>query len=437
MADNQSILDRAEEAFGDVHDSVLAQTESEWLANIAGLAIEVIVVSVGTVASVTAWTVANLGAPIADAIINALAAIRNTPSAEMNRVIVDTMGEFFGEEFDSSNLSVQPGTQGNIERARAIGADIYGLLEGEFAPSGELSEEQGVLGAEAFAGFATNFAVRSAFVGILGEFASFGKVEAFRALGEDVAQNLGLGRLVRRALTPLVQTTIVDPLTWSLNRKYRPKRLIEADLIKGYHAGQLSAGEVGDALRQWGYRDSDVAVILQSADRILTAPDLYKLIRYTHFDVDLAVEMLAHQGKDDTVAKQLLAVEDIKLAQGWIERHVHLLLQEYRDGFLDKTAFESAMDGLPLGEVEVIAIKSFAAQLTKVGHRTLPLATLERALEFDVIDIGEFRDWLGKEGYSADQVTILLNLTLIAKSKIHPPAAPKPPKTPPTTPPAA
>jgi hypothetical protein len=374
MADNQSILDRAEQAFDDVHDSVLDKSGSEMLANAAGTQAHGGVFSVGTLAAAAVWTVVNIAAQLLDVLVKALSEIRNQPSQPMNQLIVDTMGEFFGEDFDASNLSVQPGTQGNLDRSRAIGADIYGMLEGEFAPDGTLSEAQGLQGAEAFAGFATSFGVRSAFLGIIGECVPQLHIDALRSLGEDVAENLGLGRLVRRALTPLVQTTIVDPLTWSLNRKYRPKRMMEADLIKGYHAGQLSAAEVGDALQQQGYRDSDVAVILSAADRILTAPDLYKLIRYTRFSPDLAVELLAHQGKDATVAKQLLVVEDIKLAMPWTERHIHLLLQEYRDGFLDKDSFEAAMDGLPLGSLEATVIKNFAAQLTKTGHRTLRCA---------------------------------------------------------------
>jgi hypothetical protein len=437
LADKSAITDKAGAAFDDIFGLLSEKGVPDIICHfMAGLAFCVIWI-VAELATVIGYMAVTLGAPLIDSMLEGVDTLRNDPSGSMNQLIGDVMGEFFGADFDTSNLSIAPGAAGTLERARAIGADVWGILEGEFAPNGTIDEAQGLLGAEAFIGFAANFSVRTAFLGIIGEMASLGVLTDMRQLGEELAKSLGLGRLMRLALAPLVKTTIADPLQWSLNRKYRPKRMAEAELVRAFRAGFISDSELADGLQQQGYRDSDIGIILNTADRFLSASELATLVRFGVWQPDTAVLHLKHQGYTEDIAKAILVAQDLQRAEVWVSEYLRGIQHQYTSGFLDEPAFGDLVDNAPVGDVEGEWVKLAATQVKKLGHRTLTLGTLERALEQDVIDIGEFRDWLGKEGYSADQITILLNLTLIAKAKIHTPAAPKPPKTPPATPPAA
>jgi len=54
-----------------------------------------------------------------------------------------------------------------------------------------------------------------------------GFLSGFRGYGENMAKTLGLGRLARQALKPLIQVLVADPLLLKLQEDYRPKRLAQ------------------------------------------------------------------------------------------------------------------------------------------------------------------------------------------------------------------
>src|SRR5207244_1753262 len=122
-----------------------------------------------------------------------------------------------------------------LESLRTIGGQIYNALQDELKPgTGELTPASGLAAAEKFLGFLTEFAVRQGNVAFISELIpiEFNFLGGLREYGETLAKNLGLGRLSRRALQPLIQTLIADPLQWQLNTTYRPTLLNETSAIK-------------------------------------------------------------------------------------------------------------------------------------------------------------------------------------------------------------
>jgi hypothetical protein len=431
VADDSRITEQAQRAFNRIHDQLSELGAAEFVSTTIAALVYGALWAISEIATIVGYLAVTLGAPLLQSLLEGVEEIRNDPSGGMNDLVGSVMNEFFGSELDTSNISIAKGSEGLLERSRAVGKDIYGILEGEFAPDGVIDEAQGVLGAEAFVGFAANFSVRTAFLGIIGEMASLGILTDMRQLGEELAKSLGLGRLVRQALAPLVHTTIATPLTWSLNRQYRPKRLAEADLIKGYRAKQISAGDVAEELKQQGYRDVDIAIILNAADRFMTANELATLIRYGDLDKELAIQALLQQGYDHATAVNLLLVEDLKRADSWLTKLLGEIQIQHRDGFIDDTQLDDMVKSLPVGEVEGHLITLAAQHAKGSPRRLLTLATLELALEHDVIDISEFEDWLKLEGYSDDERVILLNLTLIKAAKMKTQKGTKPSNQPP------
>jgi len=78
----------------------------------------------------------------------------------------------------------------------------------------------GAKAAQTFAGYGVNFGVQNGILALIGSLVPETRLDEVREMGVEVAQNLGLGRLMRVALRPLVQTLIATPYTHELNTRY-------------------------------------------------------------------------------------------------------------------------------------------------------------------------------------------------------------------------
>lgn len=419
MADNQSILDKANTTAKAVSDNVEKATGSCWIAGIMAGLVWLAMLAIPELFLIVAWLMSTIGIELIDAFVEGFRIIRDDKSQAMNTLIGDTMGEFFGADFNTSNLSTQPGQDTNLANMQAIGADIFGLLQSEFAPNGTIDEDQGQKGAEAFVGFATNFAVRSAIVGLLGEILSLGKIEDFRELGSEIAQNLGLGRLIRRALTPLIQTTIATPLQWNLNRQYRPKRLSEAQMFLGFQQGVYTEEQFTDALRQMGYRDTDVEALVKGLTAKNSVVEIAALQRHNILDHDTSIQRLRDVGFSLDAATRALIAADCERADHWVQKIVMEYGKLYEQGEIDQGQFDQFIETLPLGDIETSWVEETFHLVSKTPHRVLTVGMELKALEESIITLDEFQHAILQLGFSiGDEFTLeQIGLLAIAAAK--------------------
>src|SRR5712692_4408144 len=135
-----------------------------------------------------------------------------------------------GVEVDASAIQNAHAERGRIGGMQQVGVNLFNLLAREFIgenpieglgsggtagtaglPSGQVTPDTGVKAAQAFMGFLMSFAIRQGNISVLTQFLSANGwlgVQEFREYGEIMAKNLGLGRLSRRALQPLIQIMI-------------------------------------------------------------------------------------------------------------------------------------------------------------------------------------------------------------------------------------
>src|SRR5208337_1425533 len=140
-----------------------------------------------------------------------------------------------------------------------------------------LTPEQGVKAAQAFIGFALSFSVRQGNVATLTDALSMHLLSQIREYGEMMAENLGLGRLVRRALQPFIQTLIATPLQQALNQQYRPHVMDEKQLAMAYIRGHIDASDFNSRMQLQGFQDSDIQLLLSDTYTRLPLHDIFAL----------------------------------------------------------------------------------------------------------------------------------------------------------------
>ncbi len=356
-------------------------------------------------------------ASLGTAMLELLGRTRQQAAPGLNQLLIATLNEMFGVEFTADDLPQGEGVAAARERARVIGGKVIGLLEEQFVPEGTLSPEQGKNAAEMFTGFTANFTIVSALIAVLGEMVSMGQIEAFRELGVELAQNLGLGRMSRRGMTELVSTVVADPYEGFLNRKYRPKMLGPSQAIKAFFDARMSEEALYEELARAGYSTERINQLVEQARPDLDLGEIDILLRYKAWDEDQAVQYLMRKGADEDTARVMLRVHDLKRVDSLMRAHVDMLRKQVEDGVLDTEQFASALETLPLTDEERKAMRVTLGQRLELPRRFLSFAQVQSAFEQGVIDVSEVEDFLAREGYSADDRKILVILTLLRAAR--------------------
>ena len=368
-------------------------------------------VAVGLFAYVIAagfWTLTKIGEPFAEFVIGTMSEARKQLDPGLPRLAADILGELTGADIKPGDFPTGQGFAGHLARVQSVGGQLHTLLESEFAPDGAIGPDQGALAAKAFTGFNINFGIGTAIMSLLGEIETLGKVQQFRELGVEVARNLGLGRLSRQALQPLIKTCIAEPYTWHLNAKYRPTRLSEERLTKALFRGAITEATYRSELSELGYSEARIDEVLAQAylllgDRDLiqhtfrfgattvtvggqTSPDLKTLLMrrgYSSQDADRLID----------VSRPILEKNEIGVlfANGKIDQPTAL-------AYMGKLGYDDATAQLALE----------AHSITHLHPRHLGLSILKKAFHDNVIDLLEFKAQLTAQGYSADDQNIIV-----------------------------
>lgn len=337
---------------------------------------------------------------------------KNAAFYDLSAVI---LSDLTGVDVDSEALKSSAFGSGRLAAMQTFGADLYDLLEEEFKPaSGDL--EDGDAGpAQRFLGFLMNFAVRQgnieALVQMLPEEIRVG--EGFRAYGELMAKNLGLGRMARRALQPLIQILVADPLMYQLQETYRPKRIGATPAIKKFFRDATFETQMRKELGQEGYTDDRINDLITELRPLL---DARELIDHTFRFGDTSISVgggtsldlrgqLAQRGYSDTDIQRL-----IEVSRPVLEKQEIALL--FVNGVMDHETASTYMGKLGY-DSDTAELALQAHSLSHQHARRLGLGELKKAFNNNVIDLLELKAHLSSQGFSDDDIQII-TLDLLA-----------------------
>lgn len=357
-----------------------------------------------------------LTAPVATTVLKSLGDARNDSAQPLNTVITQALSDLLGVDFEAGDVPVGGSLGANTARARAIGDKLHSVLLAEFAPDGEVTPESGERAARAFTGFNINFGVTSAFISIVAEMFSLGQFKEFRELGVEVAENLGLGRMHRSAIKPLIDNTIAKPYDRQLRARYRQDKLSESQFVKALHRGRLTEEEVRTELAQKGLKDAYIDEVLSEFTPHLSDAELERLVRYGAMSQGDALKEMQDDGWPS--AKAALKLQAIELAR--TDATVQAILSEYRhlvkERFMDVETFRVVLDELPLtNEQKIWEIRLAGARLD-FAHLRVTQAELTSMLEHGIVDLTYADEWAKGKGYS-DVDALYLELLYFAKEK--------------------
>jgi hypothetical protein len=329
------------------------------------------------------------------------------------------LSDLLGVEFGAGDMQTAYGRGGNVQAMQAAGGKLFDLLAGEFGTTGSLTPESGIAAAKAFIGYMLSFSVREAnvatMVQLLPDELRF--MEGLRHYGTVMARNLGLGRLARRALQPLIQTLIADPMQWSLNAQYRPKILSESLAVHALLRGQINQDTFNRLMAWTGYDDDAIEAVQEENYTRPPASDYYMLQRYGAMDADTMLESIRNTGTSQGLAQVMVETEQYREADTEVSAFMGELRTQRVAGYIDAPTFSSLVDGLPISDQHKTWFKNLVGQQVEWPRSHLTQAEGQSAYVAGIIDLSDYQNILITLGYSDSDQDVLVNLTLLKLSK--------------------
>jgi len=261
--------------------------------------------------------------------------------------------------------------------------------------------------AKTFLGMMTELTVRGWALGLLGELETAGFIKGFEDLIGDISRSMGMGRLARVALQPLIQTIIGGPAVQFINQQYRPTLLNENLAVKQVIRGLKDQAWLSDELGKQGYSDDRIEAILEENRNHLTPPDLTRLLSDAFIDDAAYTDALKNQGwlEGDIPGLQraIELTQEETLKRTVAQESLTLL----KDGAITLDTFDTQIDTLAFTQNETHIWKFVGSWRASLPRRSLTVGQLESCLAKNLITLGEFRDHLTALGFSTDDATLV------------------------------
>lgn len=378
------------------------------------------------------------------------------------------MQDVLQNKVSGSAIAAVAASKGDVAANRVLGASLLNQLQKEFSETNTLSEAQGAQALETFLGFLMAYAVSE---GNLEVFTSIGDSEILkpflaaiaklRAYPSLLARNLGLSRLARAAMHPLINTLIRTPYQWNLNRAYRPTKLSEATFVKALHKSTITPEVFQAEMERLGYSDAYIKIVEEDNRRGLTEGEIAFLFHEGKFSEAEAKTHLQHLGFSEenanlyllTVVPKLTEQELLTLhvfgtvdranviggmrtigydegtantkvdaglaarAQNEIDAYVATIVDQANKQEITIQTLTDLLAATPLTAKEREWILARVNIKVKHQSKAATLAQMETFYKDGLIDLDTFRAWLTTKGYGPEERTWFVEALLLSMDK--------------------
>jgi hypothetical protein len=401
----------AKDAATNLHDTLYSLFASwsapGWLSEMVASSAGGIVFCIAFVVLIVMQAVIAIGSWTAGAFLELLGTARDENKEDINNLLAETVNEMLGTNLSGEQLNAGSGGAADMDSNQQIGNSILGIFEGAFGGGGPVSPDQGAENARKFAGFAVNFATSQGFLSILAEAASIGFLKEFHELPDGLLRSLGLGRLQRIALQPLIQNAIQLPYQKYCKAQYRPTQLSEGQLVKALHNGTMSQADVQNALAQLGYSDDLIAFVLTDFETKISFTDLLTLLNNGVIGEQDIVNNLTLTGMPEDQAKLQLQAAQLSAADTQLKALLPEMESALVDGFIDQGTFDQTLKLIPLAQQEAEAFQEKVAAKQLWSRKRVSFADVKTAIVDNIVDFSYLDTWMAAEGYDPQSQLIL------------------------------
>ena len=408
----QGELDAATQTFDTVQLFLVSKGIPPFFARYVSSTAATVVLLGSTLLAVLLGLIRVIGIPFAVAMLQLIDKVRHDNPEGMAQVTTAAMSEFLGTEITADDLPTGKSAADVAARMNALGTKLHALLRSEFKGSAPITPEEGAANAATFSGYNMNFSTSSALISILGEMVSLGQLKQIRELGVELAENLGLGRLHRQAMQPLIRNIIALPYDRYLRKQYRPDKLTAPQYLTAFRAGRMDEQTMRDNMAELGYASDLIDGLMKQYEPDLYQTDLVRLVRYGEMTQEAATQTLMDRGWSKEYAEQRLRSALLNRVDATVDTIVSEQRAKVLDGFLSLDDFRAQLQSLPLLDAEITFIMRDIGLRLETPRSTLTWAQVKTGFKNGILDFDYVDQFLSNQGYS-DTDTLALEMELL------------------------
>jgi hypothetical protein len=324
----------------------------------------------------------------------------------------------FGAEVDAGMFSKRIARGGGAAAGQAIMAGFMKAIAGEGAAKMEPGQE----GATRLAGAAVTATIESLFNAIATEMLSdvipeLGPhFESLSELPEEILRTLGVSRLVRRGLAPLVDVAAAVPMRWYVNKAYRPELLAVGPAVQQFLRGKWSREQLDEELARQGWSPERIEAQIFSGTKRFTESQLEEL-RSEHAITDPdAIAKLQELGWSAETADALTKKWRLNRIQEFHGRELSALVAAFVSREISPSEFSSKVGFLVDEDDRKSSVMSWAEHARELNVKHVSHAEIKELVQRGLATRADYRRWLQREGYADEDA---LWLELLIETEIH------------------
>lgn len=399
-------------ALGDIAESIVAKLlEPQIVQKIQTLTTNVLVEVLKPIVGILMSAAGTIGVAVAEGIAEG----EDVANPVYGRIAAAAVKDLFGVNVSPAELVHRPGAGGATQAARSLGAiALKGLTGGVGSPmQGEMKPT--VTPTENYLSFVLQMGLEGWIQGLLVEFASLGAIEKFADLDDTMAQVLGLSRLTRHIVGPVVDATVVMPAEWLMNQTYRPKLLSAADAIRQFLRGRKDRSWLEDELSKQGWSSDRIDALVNGQQKVFSAGDVRTFVTRGHWDEQRGLQHLKDQGYDQATAEDALRLEGLRRIEQLENTLASAIISAYADRRITDSEFRRLLSEAVLVPSERALLQLVGEMRREVNVRALSPSQAEACVKAGVEPMNAYRDALRRDGYTEDAI---LSLELLLRYEI-------------------
>lgn len=295
----------------------------------------------------------------------------------------------------------------NGNNRAAIGRQIMEALSGgPGAPSGGALGPS-TTGAEKYMELVMTLALEGYVEGGITSALSVGFLDKFTELDDILAQVLGLGRMSRRVMQPLMNARVITPMQWHVNQTYRPELLSVAEAVRQFYRGRWTRAQLDEELARQGWSDARIDAHVNAGRKFFSAADVRQFINRAYWSRETGFQHLRDQGYDDQAAEDALRLEGLNRIEQLENQEAALLITAYANRDIDRGIFLAELGTRISSPTERALFEELGELRRTINVRFLSSSEARRLAAKGVLSVVDYRRALEHEGYDPFAVTAL------------------------------
>lgn len=348
-----------------------------------------------------------VAAELAALYLGSIENVRSVNQDLLNDVLAGAISDVLGIEVSASDIPAKGTRVSQSQIATSVGGKVVSAITSLMGGTPASAPGPGQKAAEGFMGFGLNFAVNEGLLSLIGEIESLGFIKGFAEIPQSIRGAMGVSRLMRVALQPLLHALVTVPYTREMNSQYRPHQLSANEYLTAWLSARIPEQDARTQLGQLGFADDLVTEMFNQRKHKLKVHEIDALQRWGDITQDQALQMLRDDGIPVDVGTQLLRTLDLQRADHAEQAYAAEVLGLAKQRFIDPVTYSTLIQRLHFSPAEQQGWLNRLGVYLDSETKRLNLGEMLFLLEHNLLTTDQLDAWAAAEGYNQDTAAML------------------------------